>query len=794
MKFNQISKVLLLLVFTNFFLLLSAEDRPREGAHFRDITRVMKLVFYNHYNRQLMTPEIARKTMINYLSKELDYQNLYLLRSDFDKYSNEYKKVLDAYSAKRGTGEEWYFIEEIHSLFKKRYAAVMEHSFEYLKNVKEVDQTLSIIDKAEERGFPLDEAQSKKWIETYIQYNIAYLTQSKKYTFEDACKKLLQERMRNYEKRMKKDTYDTARYFINSFNASVDPHSYYYSPEDYKEFNEDMRLSFEGIGARLLRDEVSGVSMIVDIIKDGPAFHSGLLKKFDEILGVKEIDSDEFKPVVGMELGDIVRLIKGPKGSEVVLQVRRSIDDVVEVLPIPIKRGKVKTDDEEAVLYYETVVDKDSKKELLIGIIELPSFYRDFEGFSSGDKAAKSCAADVQRLLEQAKLKKVNGIIFDLQNNSGGSLTDAISIVGLFINKGAVVVTKDNKGKEHIRNDPDGDISYEGPLIVLINKKSASASEIVSGALKDYRRALILGGERTFGKGTVQEIYSLGQDRQNKELGAIKITINQFFTAGGSSTQWEGVSSDICLPSYFDSVEVGEKEYKEALPFEKISSYVDDRKAGGSWSRVTSEVIEALKANTLRRVAASKEFQKIKSNVEKSKAKQAEEKVLKVSEFFNKNKEDEDLDEFPEEFPIAWFRLLTSKDRYELYKKVKSMNIFPSKNFGIEEDSSEYLVDCFSQLLQKKNLNDLLPRDVKHGSSIDSQRLVKEINTFVSKEGFDQKSLLALNKKLLRSYYPELKGPYQNSIFIKEGLSIMADLIEISNKEIAKANQSDTDK
>ncbi len=667
----------------------------------------------------------------------------------------------------------------------------MQKSFEYLKNVKEIDQTLWVVDKAEERGFPQNEEQSQKWIETYVQYNLAYLTQRKKYAFEDARQKLLQERMKNYEKRMKKDTYDTVSYFINSFNASVDPHSHYYSPEGYKEFNDDMRLSFEGIGARLTRDEVSGVSMIVEVIKDGPAFQGGLLKPFDEIIGVKEADQAEFTSVVGMDLSDVIRLIKGPKDSQVVLQVRRSANDVVEVLPIPIMRGKVKTNEEEAVLYYETI--KGKERELLIGVIHLPSFYRDFEGFSRGDKTAKSCATDVEKLLEQAKLKKVDGIILDLQNNSGGSLTDAISIAGLFINKGVVVVTKDNKDKEHIRNDPDGDISYEGPLVVLINRRSASASEIVSGALKDYRRALILGDERTFGKGTVQEIFSLGQDKRNKDLGAIKITINQFFTAGGNSTQWEGVTSDIRLPSYFDATDVGERRYKEALPFEKISSYVDDKKAGEGWSRITAEAIEALKEGVLKRIAISKELKKIEKNVEKANAKKTKENILRVADLFSDEEkdDDEDNDDHPTEFPLAWFKSLTSKDRQELYKKVEAIEIFPSKNFGAEENSSDYLVVCFNELLAKKNLNDILPRGVKHNASLDSQRLIKEIATLTSKENHSQDELMKLNKKLLREYYPELKGPFQNSTFVKEGLFVMADLVELGNKEVARVKQNE---
>ncbi|PCJ55022.1 MAG: hypothetical protein COA79_21295 [Planctomycetota bacterium] len=778
------------------FCFCSAKEKGlnNEGATVIDISRIMKTVLFHHYNKSVLTDDIIKKTMHNFLAKELDYQRLYFLKSDYAILMENTKKIKTAYAKSIGDGSEWKFLYEIHKLFKVKYKEQMEHSFKYLSQLKSIDKQLTLVDKAKNRGFPNNTVDGFKNLEFFIQYNIAYMIEKKKYNFEEAKQKLLKERKKNFLKRYSKTNYDTVKDFLNAFNAAVDPHTSYFSPYDYRSFNDDMRLSFEGIGARLLRDDVSGVTMVVSIIPDGPAHKSGLLKKFDEIIGVKEVVDKDFKNVVGFEIGELVRIIKGPKNTIVIIQVRRVIDNVIKLIEVPINRGKVKTKLDAAKISYEYVSSKnESDKKLLIGILHLPSFYRDFEGIQRGDKNARSCFNDVRHLLIEAKGHNVDGIIFDLMYNSGGSLYDAINIVGLFINKGPVVMTKNNKGKIVVKNDKFPGVVYEGPLVVVINKKSASASEIVSGALKDYKRALIVGGTTTFGKGSVQEIYHLSRSGAVRDIGAIKITINQFFTAGGFSTQWDGVKSDIKFPSYFDSSVIGEKEYEEALPFEKIKSKVNMDLAKSKWTLISSEIIEKLKVKSKTRIYGNVEFKKILDDIAKSLKEKELNKLLKISEFYKKEEAKTDL---KSNYDISFFNKLTQVNHKKILKDLLDLNIFPKKNLGFDEMASTFLSECVKELLIKKDLNSVIPLDVKHGSSLKVRRLVDKIKSFVAQPKDALKSsselknkLIKLNQELLASYYPLLKGPFQNATFIKESLNVMGDLISLTNSKKTAKNK-----
>ena len=780
---NRIHIILfiLLIIGTSIF----SADKKAESASEKDITRIMKMVFFYHYNKKELTNDLMKKTMHNFLAKEIDYQRLYFLKEDYEKWMNNANLIGKAYGAPIGTGEEWRFIFDIQKEFEKRYRTQVEIAHKSLEEVGSVDQTLTFQEDPETRGFPSTVEESSQWLNFYMHYNLGYMMQKKKYTFLESKNKLKEERKRSEEKRLKKTDLDTVKLFINAFNEAVDPHTNYYSPLDYQDFNDDMKLSFEGIGARLLRDEVSGVTMLVEIMPDGPAFKGGLLKKFDEVLGVKEEKDSEFKNVVGLEINEVVRLIKGPGNTTVVLKVRRTEDNQIAMLEIPVVRGKVNSKDEEATITYERVTDGNSKNTFLIGVLHLPSFYRDFDGASKGDKNARSSANDVEALLLEAQKNKVDGIILNLLGNSGGSLTDAIKIVGLFINNGPVVITKNNKGEEIVRKDVDEGVVYEGPLLIAINKRSASASEIVAGALKDYNRGLIVGEERTFGKGTVQEIYPLGKTQTRGDIGAIKITINQFFTAGGDSTQWNGVSSDIRFPSYYDGSDVGEKEYPEALKFEKVKNYTDMEKAGSKWFVLNNDIKQQLKDNSALRINANADFLKIRKEVEKINSKKEELKILKTANFFKPEKEEDEPVKLPD-FDKKLFDQFTRVDQNEIIKHLNAMKLFPKKNFGIDESAAQYIADCLNQLLGNEKLNELIPRDIKHGANLKSRSLVLEIENLQRKDSKtpeDLLNLVILRKKLLIEYYPDLKGPYQNSLFIKESLNIMSDLIKVSKSK-----------
>ena len=779
MKYKYILISLFLILINSLYL---PADQKLEGASEKDITRIMKMVFFHHYNKKELTDEIMKKTMHNFLAKELDFQRLYFLKEDYDKWMKKYDLIGSAYGAAVGTGEEWKFIFQIRKEFELRYRAQVEATTKTLDAIESVDQTLTFVEDSELRGFPNSIEESSQWLTFYLNYNLAYMMQKKKYSFAEAKVKVKEERRRNDEKRLKKNDFDTVRLFINAFDEVVDPHTTYYSPFDYQEFNDDMKLSFEGIGARLLRDEVSGVTMLIEIMPDGPAFKNKLLKKFDEILGVKEEKDIAFKDVVGLEINDVVKAIKGPGNTKVILKVRRTEDNQVSVLEIPITRGKVNSKDEEATITYERVSDSNTKESFLMGVLHLPSFYRDFESVDKGDKNARASSKDVEALLVDAKKNKVDGLILNLLGNSGGSLTDAIKIAGFFIASAPIVITKDNKGEESVRKDVDERVVYDGPLLVAINKRSASASEIVAGALKDYQRGLIIGEERTFGKGTVQQIYQLPKTQNRESLGAIKITINQFFTAGGDSTQWNGVASDIHFPSYYDDTDLGEKEYPEALKFERIKSYTDMEKASGKWLPLTNDVKQMLKVASDLRVKTNEAFLRIKKDVAKASLKKDDSKILKISSFYKANETEEELVKLPD-FDITQFNQMTRVDQNGIVKHLDDMQIFSKKNFGVDESPASYIADCLKELLASEKLNDVIPRDIKHGASLKSRSLVKEIEVLQPKENKtpeEVNDLIVLKKKLLIEYYPDLKGPYQNSLFIKESLNVLVDLIAIN--------------
>jgi carboxyl-terminal processing protease len=328
-----------------------------------------------------------------------------------------------------------------------------------------------------------------------------------------------------------------------------------------------MSLSLEGIGARLQTED--DYTKIVEIIPGGPAAQSKLLNPDDKIIGVAQGDDGEFVDIIGWRITEAVKLIRGPKGTTVRLQIIPAKSDVnARIKEISLVRDKVKIEDQAAKKEVIEIISED--KPLRIGVLQIPSFYIDFEAQRKGDRDYKSTTRDVKKLLEELKSENVDGVIVDLRNNGGGSLSEAIELTGLFIKQGPVVQVKNSDGSVEIGDDPDPQIIYDGPLAVLVNRFSASASEIFSGAIQDYGRGIIL-GEQTFGKGTVQNLIDLNRlSRQRGELGQVKLTIAKYYRINGGSTQHLGVVPDIIFPGYFEADEFGESSQPSALPWDQI--------------------------------------------------------------------------------------------------------------------------------------------------------------------------------------------------------------------------------
>ena len=379
--------------------------------------------------------------------------------------------------------------------------------------------------------------------------------------------------------------------YINCIAEEFDPHTSYFDPTVKKRFDISMAGKLEGIGARLQKK--NDYTSVSELISGGPAWKQGELEVGDLILKVAQGNSEPLD-IVGMRLDDAIEYIKGEKGTEVKLTVKK-IDGTTKV--ISIIRDVVEI---EETFVKSSVVKKDGKT---FGVINLPKFYIDF-----GEESYRNSATDMAQEIERLKKENVEGLVIDLRNNGGGSLETAIEISGLFINKGPVVQVKYRDREPDVRKDEDPKIQWDGPLVILVNELSASASEIFAAAMQDYKRAVIIGGKQTYGKGTVQSVLDINRYHNLKEdIGALKMTIQKFYRINGGSTQLEGVHSDIMLPSRYSYMEIGERDLPNALKFDKVkqASY-------NLWNNYDN--FDQVINNSKKRVASNKYFKLIDSN------------------------------------------------------------------------------------------------------------------------------------------------------------------------------------
>ncbi|WP_345302190.1 carboxy terminal-processing peptidase [Lysobacter hankyongensis] len=419
----------------------------------------------------------------------------------------------------------------------------------------------------------------------------------------DEIRKTLDKRYANMSKNVGElNGIDAFQTFLNAYATSIDPHTDYFDPRAAERFEQSMSLSLEGIGAQLQKQD--DVVVIRELIPGGPAILSGKLKAGDRIVGVGQGDSGPMEDVIGWRIDDVVDKIKGPKGTQVRLDIVPA-EAVLDSKPnrIVLNRAKIRLEEQAAKGEVLTIPGVDGAPARRIGVIKLPAFYQDWEGRRRNSNDYASATRDVERLLREFRGERVDGVVMDLRNNGGGSLDEAVAITGLFIDKGPVVQAKASGGDVRVDGDTASGVVWDGPLAVLINRGSASASEIFAGAIQDYGRGLII-GETSFGKGTVQNLVDL--DRwpmaDGKRFGQVKLTIAQFFLPGGSSTQNKGVVPDIKFPVTVDASEYGESTLDNALPWDRIAAvpYVRYGDFGPLLPR-----LEALH-NT--RIAADREF------------------------------------------------------------------------------------------------------------------------------------------------------------------------------------------
>lgn len=521
----------------------------QEAQHKVASKRVTGLFTRSHYHRFDLDDAFSEQVFKRYL-KQLDYRRNVLLQSDLDTfsvYSNQFDDML-----KSGDLTPAYKMFEL--VQKRRY-----DRFAYALSLldKEIDFTVAD-DKyqydREAAAWPKDVAEVNELWRQRVKYDALNLKLTGKEW--DEIVPVLEKRYNNAIKRLSQTkSEDVFQGVMNAFSRTVEPHTSYLSPRNAERFQMEMNLSLEGIGAVLQMDD--DYTVIKSLVAGGPAATSEKLSPEDRIVGVGQ-DGKELVDVIGWRLDDVVELIKGPKGSKVVLQILpKKGGSSAKPFEVVIVRDKIRLEDRAATS--EVIEPEDGLyANRKIGVIQIPGFYMDL-------------SKDVSKEIVKLKEAQVEGIIIDLRGNGGGALTEATLLTGLFIEQGPVVQIRDANGKVSQNRDNDGRTSYSGPLTVMVDRYSASASEIFAAALQDYDRALIV-GESTFGKGTVQQHKSLGRiyDMYDKPIGHVQYTIAKFYRINGGSTQLKGVTPDISFPSALEPGEYGEAEEENALPWDKV--------------------------------------------------------------------------------------------------------------------------------------------------------------------------------------------------------------------------------
>ena len=534
--------------FGEYYQLLTPKKEYRATA-----LEVVARLGVGHYNEITLNDRFSHQ-VFNKFFDDLDPMRMFLLQSEIAKMEKFSKKIDDHLRA----GDTAPFFQ-IYNLYASK--AVKR----YINIIQQLDQGLDFdfgknefvqIDRGEEPWAnteqQLDDLWRKRLKNGWLSLKLAGKEDKKIYS-------LLRKRYMNSLNQISQvkggDVFEMA---INSYASLFDPHTQYFSPINSENFNIRMKLSLEGIGALLKKEDE--YTEIVRLIPAGPADKSKQLKAGDKVIGVAQND-EEMVDIIGWRLDDVVNLIRGEKGTTVRLNViSGNTEDLGSARVVSILRDTVKLEDKAAKKKIIEVTQ--AGRNLKIGVIDLPTFYVDFNAYYAGDPNYKSTTRDVKKLVNELKQEGIDGLVIDLRDNGGGSLTEAYTLTGLFIKSGPVVQVKDAREQVSKYGDYDGQITYDGPLTVLVNRLSASASEIFAGAIQDYRRGIVV-GVQTFGKGTVQHLAQLGR-------GQLKYTQAKFYRVSGESTQNQGVVPDISFPALYDTSEIGESSLEYAMPWDSI--------------------------------------------------------------------------------------------------------------------------------------------------------------------------------------------------------------------------------
>jgi carboxyl-terminal processing protease len=602
----------------------TAPAAAKPGPNDRQITlAVRSYLEREHFTRRPIDDEIARRWFDIFL-ESLDPMKIYFLQSDIDGFLQRRDTLDDL--VKRGDVS---FAYEVYNRFLERVDARLPLIEKLLSAPQDFTKQESIIIDRDDTKWAASEAEAEDNWRKRIKYDL--LVQKMEKTPPEEAKDKLRRRYASFAKRMHQMTSDELlETYLSSLTSSLDPHTSFMSPGTLENFEIGMRLQLDGIGASLKAED--GYTTVAELVPGGAADKDGRLQKKDRVVGVGQGGEGEIVDVVDMNLNEVVKLIRGKRGTI----VRLKVIPVGQTAPkiYDITRAKIELKDSEA---RGEVIEQGRKPDgtpYRIGVINLPSFYMDMAGARQGQAEYKSSTRDCKRLLDEFKQKGVDCVALDLRNNGGGSLPESISLTGLFIDTGPVVQIKDADKRVQQYDDVDPGVSWDGPLVVLTNKFSASASEIVAGAIQDYRRGLVVGDKATHGKGTVQSLLDLGRQLFQRlpnapSLGAIKITMQQFYRPGGLSTQLEGVQSDVELPSITTHLPVGESDLDHAIAFDKVPAATFQ--ASG---RVTADMLKSLRERSVERIKANEEFTKVEKDIAQYQKRKSEKTISLVEEEF----------------------------------------------------------------------------------------------------------------------------------------------------------------
>lgn len=544
-----------------------------------------------HYRKVTLDQDFAQEVLDSYL-KALDPSRSFFLARDVERFKGGAKRLDEG--LRRG---ELDLAFDVFRVYRMRVDERVIYAEGLLKGSFDFDREETYrLDSPDapwaKDSAELDDIWRKRVKNDFLTLRLADKT-------DEEIRERLSERYQGLVRRTHQfDGNDVFQTFMNAYTQTLEPHTSYMSPSTSENFDISMKLSLEGIGAVLRAD--NDYTVIQSTVPGGPARESGQVQTGDRIVGVAQGLDGAIEDVVGWRLQDVVDKIRGPKGSVVRLQLLpKSAATNGGVREVAIVRNEIKLEDQAAK---GSVLDSlGNAPGMRIGVIEIPAFYRDFQAEGSGDRNFRSTTRDVRQLIDDLVLKGVDGIVIDLRGNGGGSLAEATSLTGLFIDTGPVVQVKDAFGKIEVESDPEPGLAYRGPLAVLVDRDSASASEIFAGAIQDYGRGLVI-GEPTFGKGTVQTLIDLNRyvPGEQNNLGRLRLTMAEFFRISGGSTQLRGVEPDIRFPTAEFMVEHGERSLDNALPWTRIRP--------AEYKKVGSVSVELLALQSAERVSGDAGF------------------------------------------------------------------------------------------------------------------------------------------------------------------------------------------